>query len=159
MKKKILIRNHWWFFSSPTRVQQVLVFFLYFSKLAAMNANSNNYKDVELVHLQISLYTLFHRLYGMFPCNFLTFLRKEYSTTETLPVFSHTVKVRATFMVKTTKTSDNTSQIGWFMYFLRASSLYSCVIYICFFIKADARYRTSKSVVDHRQWRVGENPY
>lgn len=67
--------------------------FLYFSKLAAVNTNSNNIHDAQLIHLQISLYVLFHRLYGMFPCNFVSYLRKEYSTTESFPVFSHTVKV------------------------------------------------------------------
>ncbi|XP_065217952.1 hamartin isoform X2 [Planococcus citri] len=66
--------------------------FSVFSKLAARNCNSNNYQDAQLVHLQISLYTLFHRLYGMFPNNFINFLRKEYMTNETYPVFSHTVK-------------------------------------------------------------------
>lgn len=64
-----------------------------------MNANSSNYQDAQLVHLQISLYTLFHRLYGMFPCNFINFLRKEYSTADTRPVFAHTVKVRKDLMV------------------------------------------------------------
>ncbi|KAK7573363.1 hypothetical protein V9T40_010554 [Parthenolecanium corni] len=70
--------------------------FVAFSKLAAVNTNntnSNYYHEAQLVHLQISLYTLFHRLYGMFPCNFLTYLRKTYSPSQSsFPVFSHTVK-------------------------------------------------------------------
>lgn len=116
-----------------------------------MNANSNNYQDVQLVHLQISLYTLFHRLYGMFPCNFVNFLRKEYSTAETLPVFSHTVKVRKS-LLGWSRRCVVCSQIGWlYISYTSERSFYSC----WFIFKADARHSASKSVTNHRQWRVG----
>ena len=41
-------------------------------------------------HLTVALYSYFHRLYGMFPCNFLSHLRQHYYDTNTSPnsVFS-----------------------------------------------------------------------
>ncbi len=65
-----------------------------FSRLAAWNYANQPPKqpEVYLLHLQIGLYALFHRLYGMYPCNFLSHLRQHYSVREHLPVFSHTVK-------------------------------------------------------------------
>lgn len=64
-----------------------------FSRLAAWNTNNpNKLPEVQLVHLQVSLHSLFHRLYGMYPCNFLSYLRNEYSSRENLGVFSHTIK-------------------------------------------------------------------
>lgn len=38
-----------------------------------------NAPDIFLLHLQVALYGLFHRLYGMFPYTFLTYLRHHYS--------------------------------------------------------------------------------
>ncbi|XP_046998825.1 hamartin isoform X2 [Schistocerca americana] len=64
-----------------------------FSRLAAWNTNNPNKLPAEhLLHLQISLYFLFHRLYGMYPCNFLGYLRSQYSQRDNLVVFSHTIK-------------------------------------------------------------------
>lgn len=48
---------------------------------------------VHLVHLQASVYSLFHRLYGMFPCNFISYLRLHYSMKENLDTFQEVVKV------------------------------------------------------------------
>jgi len=64
-----------------------------FSRLAAWNyTNQPKQPEVYVLHLQIALYALFHRLYGMYPCNFLSYLRQHYSVRENLPIFSHTVK-------------------------------------------------------------------
>ena len=45
-------------------------------------------------HVQVGLYAFFHRLYGMFPCNFLSYLRIHYSEQqkENNAVFTHTIK-------------------------------------------------------------------
>ncbi|XP_070531599.1 hamartin-like [Ptychodera flava] len=34
--------------------------------------------DVYIIHLQVAVYSMFHRLYGMYPCNFLSYLRERY---------------------------------------------------------------------------------
>lgn len=49
-----------------------------------------------LVHLHAGVYSLFHRLYGMFPCNFISYLRLHYSMKENLESFQEVVKVRGT---------------------------------------------------------------
>ena len=33
--------------------------------------------EVSATHLTAALYSYFHRLYGMFPCNFLFFMRQQ----------------------------------------------------------------------------------
>lgn len=64
-----------------------------FTRLAAWNySNQPKQPEVYVLHLQIALYALFHRLYGMYPCNFLSYLRQHYSLRDNLPIFSHTVK-------------------------------------------------------------------
>ena len=54
---------------------------------------AGNVADVFLLHLQVALYSMFHRLYGMFPYSFLTFLRHHYSKKENVNVFEEFVKV------------------------------------------------------------------
>lgn len=54
-----------------------------------MTFNPSNMKECELVHLQYSLYMLFCRLYGMFPCNFVDYIRTQYSNS---PIFNHTIR-------------------------------------------------------------------
>lgn len=64
-----------------------------FSYLASWNCmNPTKLSNDFLVHLQIGLFTLFHRLYGMYPCNFIAFLRLEYINKENAAVFTHTIK-------------------------------------------------------------------
>ncbi|KAK7868191.1 hypothetical protein R5R35_003057 [Gryllus longicercus] len=64
-----------------------------FSRLASWNTNNpTKLPEEHLLHLQVSLYALFHRLYGMYPCNFISFLRNEYGMREHLGIFSHTIK-------------------------------------------------------------------
>lgn len=50
--------------------------------------------DVFLIHLHASVYSLFHRLYGMYPCNFISYLRSHYSMKENMDTFEEVVKVR-----------------------------------------------------------------
>lgn len=40
------------------------------------------------------MYFLFHRLYGMFPCSFMSYLRLHYSMKENLDTFQEVVQVR-----------------------------------------------------------------
>uniref|UniRef100_A0A8C1LJT7 TSC complex subunit 1a n=1 Tax=Cyprinus carpio TaxID=7962 RepID=A0A8C1LJT7_CYPCA len=44
------------------------------------------------VHLHASVYSLFHRLYGMYPCNFISYLRAHYSMKENVDTFEEVVK-------------------------------------------------------------------
>lgn len=63
-----------------------------FSRLAAWNCNPGKLGEEQLVHLQVAMYALFLRLYGMYPCNFLSYLRNHYRQGDNMPVFIHTVK-------------------------------------------------------------------
>uniref|UniRef100_A0A1L8DMW7 Putative rho-associated coiled-coil n=1 Tax=Nyssomyia neivai TaxID=330878 RepID=A0A1L8DMW7_9DIPT len=63
-----------------------------FSHLASWNSQ-NRLPDEHLVHLQVGFYDFFQRLYGMFPCNFISFLQIEYSgNKENSAIFTHTIK-------------------------------------------------------------------
>lgn len=65
-----------------------------FSRLAAWNCNTQGrYVEEQVVHMQVALYALFQRLYGMYPCNFVAFLRNQYKEKSVMPIFTHTVKV------------------------------------------------------------------
>ncbi|XP_066222890.1 hamartin isoform X2 [Saccopteryx leptura] len=48
--------------------------------------------EIYAVHLHSSVYALFHRLYGMYPCNFVSFLRSHYSMKENVETFEEVVK-------------------------------------------------------------------
>lgn len=50
-------------------------------------------QGVFAVHLHASVYSLFHRLYGMYPCNFVSYLRAHYSMKENVDTFEEVVKV------------------------------------------------------------------
>ncbi|XP_021365469.1 hamartin-like [Mizuhopecten yessoensis] len=72
---------------------QLTEIFTIFSRLIAFNERKpGNVPDVFLLHLQVALYSLFHRLYGMFPYNFLTFLRHHYNKKDNTKVFDEFVK-------------------------------------------------------------------
>lgn len=55
---------------------------------------SGHAQGVYAVHLHASVYSLFHRLYGMYPCNFVSYLRAHYSMKENVDTFEEVVKVR-----------------------------------------------------------------
>ncbi|CAH1109601.1 unnamed protein product [Psylliodes chrysocephalus] len=62
-----------------------------FSRLASWNCNPGKIVEDQLIHMQVALYALFLRLYGMYPCNFLGYLKIQYKDKNT-PVFVHTIK-------------------------------------------------------------------
>ncbi|CAK6983189.1 TSC complex subunit 1a isoform X3 [Scomber scombrus] len=73
--------------------QHIYDFFDVFGRLASWSLkNPGHVPVVHLVHLQASVYSLFHRLYGMFPCNFISYLRLHYSMKENLDTFQEVVK-------------------------------------------------------------------
>ncbi|KAJ1134232.1 hypothetical protein NDU88_000687 [Pleurodeles waltl] len=68
-------------------------FFDIFGRLSAWcMKNPGHVAEICLVHLHASVYALFHRLYGMYPCNFVSYLRSHYSMKENLETFEELVK-------------------------------------------------------------------
>lgn len=62
------------------------------------NNNNNNVSNIidndqlYLLHLRIGLNSLFHRLYAMYPCNFIAYLKVQYSPRDQDVIFNHTIK-------------------------------------------------------------------
>nr|XP_009512859.1 PREDICTED: hamartin isoform X3 [Phalacrocorax carbo] len=67
-------------------------FFGIFGRLSAWCLQNPGHVAEIFVHLHASVYALFHRLYGMYPCNFVSFLRSHYSMKENLETFEEVVK-------------------------------------------------------------------
>ncbi|XP_012257085.2 hamartin [Athalia rosae] len=66
------------------------------SSLASLANSASSSADMErdrlyLLHLQVGLDSLFHRLYAMYPCNFISFLKQHYRQRD-LSAFAHTVR-------------------------------------------------------------------
>lgn len=73
----------------PSYLQDLFDAFLY---LASWNCNNvPRLTDDQLIHLQIGMSTFFQHLYGMYPCNFISYLR-DHVTKEKKSVFMHTIK-------------------------------------------------------------------
>uniref|UniRef100_A0A672NF35 Hamartin-like n=1 Tax=Sinocyclocheilus grahami TaxID=75366 RepID=A0A672NF35_SINGR len=73
--------------------QHLYEFFDIFGRLASWNLrNLGHVPEVYLIHLHASVYSLFHRLYGMYPCNFVSYLRSHYSMKENMDTFEEVVK-------------------------------------------------------------------
>ncbi|XP_060697593.1 TSC complex subunit 1b isoform X2 [Hemiscyllium ocellatum] len=73
--------------------QYLLDFFEIFGRLAAWSLQKpGQVPEVYLIHLHASVYALFHRLYGMYPCNFVSYLRSHYSMKENMETFEEVVK-------------------------------------------------------------------
>lgn len=81
--------------------------------------NVNRLPDEKLVHLQLGLQMLFHRLYGMYPCNFLgylsDFIKKDKGGGG---IFQHTIKplldtVRVHPMLLTATMETEVSNTRW----------------------------------------------
>ncbi|XP_036384672.1 TSC complex subunit 1b isoform X1 [Megalops cyprinoides] len=73
--------------------QHLYEFFDIFGRLAAWNLkHPGQVSEVYLIHLHASVYSLFHRLYGMYPCNFVSYLRSHYSMKENMSTFEEVVK-------------------------------------------------------------------
>lgn len=65
----------------------------HFSRLASWNCNLGKFVEDQVIHMQVALYALFLRLYGMYPCNFIGYLKTKYKE-KNEPVFDHTIKVK-----------------------------------------------------------------
>ncbi|XP_022905445.1 hamartin [Onthophagus taurus] len=64
-----------------------------FCRLAGLNfTESAKLIEDQMVHMQVALYALFLRLYGMYPCNFLAYLRDQHRNKSLTPIFTHTIK-------------------------------------------------------------------
>ncbi|TRY93171.1 hypothetical protein DNTS_012858 [Danionella cerebrum] len=76
-----------------TNKQLLCDFFDIFGRLAAWNQRHPGHaQGVFAVHLHAAVYSLFHRLYGMYPCNFVSYLRAHYSMKENVDTFEEVVK-------------------------------------------------------------------
>ncbi|KAK6195034.1 hypothetical protein SNE40_000552 [Patella caerulea] len=51
-----------------------------------------NTPDVFLLHLHVALYSLFHRLYGMYPHYFLHYIQTQFTKKDLIPVYDEIVK-------------------------------------------------------------------
>uniref|UniRef100_H3ATH7 TSC complex subunit 1 n=1 Tax=Latimeria chalumnae TaxID=7897 RepID=H3ATH7_LATCH len=71
-----------------------LNFFSLFGKwsILCLQKQLGHVPEVYLVHLHASVYALFHRLYGMYPCNFVSYLRSHYGMKENMETFDEVVK-------------------------------------------------------------------
>ncbi|XP_019873494.1 hamartin isoform X2 [Aethina tumida] len=77
----------------PTKMAHYLQdLFEIFSRLAAWNCSPGKFEEDQMIHMQVALFALFLRLYGMYPCNFLHYLRLNHSREKNNPVFVHTIK-------------------------------------------------------------------
>ncbi|XP_041756493.2 TSC complex subunit 1a [Coregonus clupeaformis] len=73
--------------------QHIYDFFDIFGRLSSWSLkNPGHVHGVYLIHLHASVYSLFHRLYGMYPCNFVSYLRSHYSMKENVDTFEEVVK-------------------------------------------------------------------
>lgn len=73
--------------------QHINDFFDVFGRLASRSCRNPGHEPVaHLVHLHAGTYSLFHRLYGMFPCSFISYLRLHYSMKENLDTFQEVIK-------------------------------------------------------------------
>ncbi|XP_066249925.1 hamartin isoform X2 [Euwallacea similis] len=87
-----------------------------FRRLAAWNSQvPGKLGEDQMIHLQVALYALFLRLYGMYPCNFLSYLRSQFRDRND-PVFCHTIKPMMDTvkmhpsLVTTSKESETTTE-------------------------------------------------
>lgn len=78
----------------PTSISAFLPdLFDVFNNIATWTYHPMTMKECELIHLQYGFYMLFNRLYGLYPCNFVDFLRNEYiNKPDRTPIFNHTIK-------------------------------------------------------------------
>ncbi|XP_033222128.1 hamartin [Belonocnema kinseyi] len=84
---------------------------------SSSNSASADREKFYLLHFQVGLYSLFHRLYAMYPCNFFTFLKQQYQQNHA-SVFSYIVKpmlesVRMHPLLITMSKSDEISPQRW----------------------------------------------
>ncbi|KAI4469373.1 hamartin [Holotrichia oblita] len=90
-----------------------------FCRLAGWNCHeTGKMHEEQMTHMQVALYALFLRLYGMYPCNFLAYLRDQYRNKNLIPIFCHTIKpmldtVKMHPHLVTTSKANETSTDRW----------------------------------------------
>lgn len=103
----------------PTSTIRILPdLFEIFNHLAAWTYHPPNIKECELIHLQYGFYMLFNRLYGMYPCSFVEFLRNEYVLKQdrtaifnhTIRPFLDTVRIHPNLVMSSKNSETNTSR-------------------------------------------------
>ena len=67
-----------------------------FSRLASWRLQwLEHLPDIQQIHLDVVLYAYFHRVFGMFPCNFLSYLRSNFSnqgSKNSQAIFTHVIR-------------------------------------------------------------------
>ncbi|GAB6021960.1 hamartin, variant 2 [Chamberlinius hualienensis] len=64
-----------------------------FTRLSTIYTKKQDVPDVIMMHLHVAIYALFHRLYSLFPCNFLNYLRNYCISSREHPhVFNETIR-------------------------------------------------------------------
>ncbi|KAG5671850.1 hypothetical protein PVAND_002023 [Polypedilum vanderplanki] len=78
----------------PTSISAFLTdLFEIFNYVATLTCQQLNLTECHLTYLQYGLYMLFNRLYGMYPCNFIDFIRNEYILKpDKAIIFNHTIR-------------------------------------------------------------------
>ncbi|XP_066601803.1 hamartin [Prorops nasuta] len=71
-----------------------------------------------LLHLHVGLSSLFHRLYAMYPCNFISYLKQQYIQKDQLAIFTHAIRpllddVRMHPLLVTTSKDEEISAARW----------------------------------------------
>lgn len=56
-------------------------------------STSANCPDIFILHLHVAVYGFFLRLYGMFPCTLVSFLRINYAKKENLHAYNEVIVV------------------------------------------------------------------
>ncbi|XP_043481993.1 hamartin [Leptopilina heterotoma] len=87
------------------------------SQLSLQNSTSVEWDRIYFLHLQVGLYSLFHRLYAMYPCNFVYYLQQQYQR-DSDPTFFYTVQpmlesVKMHPLLITTSKDAEISQQRW----------------------------------------------
>lgn len=103
----------------PTSISTFLAdLFEIFNYVATLTCQQLNLTECHLTYLQYGLYMLFNRLYGMYPVNFIDYIRSEYiAKPEKTSIFNHTirglldtVKIHPNLITSTKATETTTSR-------------------------------------------------
>ena len=58
-----------------------------------VSSPSSHLSQMHQLHLHVATYSYFVRIYAMYPCNLLSYLRQHYGQRDSLPVFNRTIRV------------------------------------------------------------------
>lgn len=77
----------------PTSISAFLPDLFEIFNYVTSQCHDNGLTECQITYLQYGLYMLFNRLYGMYPCNFMDFIRNEYAKREKKdPIYNHTIR-------------------------------------------------------------------